>query len=83
MVGQMLLDGMAEIELILKEIRMRSSAGGRAQNQKASRPQPAQRIASLLEQHMSQQGLSQKEKNAKVKQFATRVSSATQHHTKS
>ena len=62
---------------------MGSSAAGRAQNRKASRPQAAQRIASLLEQHMSEQGLSEKEKNAKVKQFATRVSSATQRRAKS
>jgi hypothetical protein len=62
---------------------MGSSAAGRAQNRKVSRPQAAQRIASLLEQHMSEQGLSEKEKNAKVKQFATRVSNATQRRAKS
>jgi len=72
-----------KIEVVYKETRMGSSAAGRAQNRKVSRPQAAQRIASLLEQHMSEQGLSEKEKNAKVKQFATRVSSATQRRAKS
>ena len=62
---------------------MGSSAAGRAQNLKISRTDAARKIASVLERQMSEQGLSEKEKNSRVKQFATRVASAKRRRAKS
>jgi hypothetical protein len=43
---------------------------------KADRRAAAQRIATLIEEHMTESGLSEQEKNKRVKQFSKRVDKA-------
>jgi hypothetical protein len=47
-----------------------------------SRPQAAAKIASLVEEHMTECGLSQKQKNERVAEFGKRVDKATVRHAK-
>lgn len=62
---------------------MGRNAAGRTGNQKISRSRAARKIAAVLEKHMTEQGLTETEKDAKVKQFATRVANATARRAKS
>jgi hypothetical protein len=45
-----------------------------------SKPQAAAKIASLIEEHMTERGFSEKQKNERVAEFAKRVDKATANH---
>jgi len=47
-----------------------------------SKPQAAAKIASLIEEHMTECGLSERQKNERVIEFGKRVDKATAHHAK-
>jgi hypothetical protein len=47
-----------------------------------SKPQAAAKIASLIEEHMTERGLSEKQKNERVADFGKRVDIATARHAK-
>lgn len=49
---------------------------------KLTREQAAERIASLVETHMTERGFSEKEKNHRVKQFGKRVGMAIEPRAK-
>jgi|HubBroStandDraft_1064217.scaffolds.fasta_scaffold258257_3 hypothetical protein len=47
-----------------------------------SKPQAAAKIASLVEEHMTESGFSEKDKNKRVAEFGKRVDKATARHAK-
>jgi len=49
---------------------------------KTSREEAAKKIAGILEEHMTNAGLSEKEKNARVKKFSDRVDNAIRRSSK-
>ena len=53
-----------------------------ADRKRLSRAQAAAKIASLIEEHMTECGLSEKQKNERVAGFSQRVDKATARHAK-
>jgi hypothetical protein len=53
-----------------------------ADRKRLSRPQAAAKIASLIEQHMTESGFSEKQKDERVAEFGKRVDKATARHAK-
>ena len=58
-------------------------ASRRGSGDLASKENAASKLASMIEEHMSDLGLSEEEKNLRVARFAKRVDPAIESHTKS
>jgi hypothetical protein len=60
----------------------KSVARPEADRKRLSRPQAAAKIASLIEEHMAECGLSEKQKNERIDEFSKRVDNAIARHAK-